>query len=139
MSQTIPGPVPAFGNYIYTFPGSIDMSSTGTYNLSITTSLSTDTFAANNVLSETRFSNSPIASYPYTADFNTDNEGWVSRTTDATRLFIHDSIPYLSGPQGNGKSWYLSASLQECCTDVWVESQYSICNGLSKSHSEHGH
>ena len=107
------------------------MSNTGTYTLTVATALSTDTFASNNVLSETRFSNIPITTYPYTADFNTDNQGWVSRTTDATRLFIHDSIPYLSGAESHGKSWYLSASLQECCTDVWVESPNFNLNGLT--------
>ncbi|MBW6481728.1 MAG: T9SS type A sorting domain-containing protein [Vicingaceae bacterium] len=125
ITETMPGPVPSFGNYIYTFTNTLDLSPAITHNISVTTLLATDSFPANDNLVETRI-NTILNTFPYLADFNTNNDGWVSRinsTTNASRLFINDTIPYLNGSQGQGKSWYIESTAPYYTgTQIWVES-----------------
>ncbi len=122
ISEIMPGPIPRFGFYIYTFTATLDMSATGTHTISVTTNLATDGNTANDNLQEVRYSNSAIAAFPYYQDFNTDNGGWVSRTTDNTRLFDLDTLSYLNGPQGEGDSWFVRTSASNNANFVWVES-----------------
>ena len=69
----VPGPILGNSIYYYTLPVTFDMSATGTYTLSaiISSNLSglgndylNDTFSFNDTVIETRFSNSPISTYP---------------------------------------------------------------------------
>lgn len=123
ISEVMPGPIPRFGNYTYTFTATGDLSATGTHTLEATTQLPTDTNATNDYLQQIRISGlSPIAAFPYLEDFNTDNGGWVSRTSNESRLFRHDTIPYLNGAQGEGKSWYVESEGLNSSTYIWVES-----------------
>ncbi|MDX2361840.1 MAG: T9SS type A sorting domain-containing protein [Crocinitomicaceae bacterium] len=131
ISEVMPGPLPAFGFYIYTFTATLDMSAPGTHTISVTTNLATDGVPANDNLQETRFSGIPIAAYPYTEDFNASNGGWVSRTTNNTRLFVHDSLTYLNGAQGEGDSWFVRTSASNNGTYVWVESPIFDFSGLT--------
>lgn len=131
VSEVIPGPIPAFGYYIYTFTNTFDLSAVGTHTISVTTNLSTDTNPTNDNIVEVRYSDSPIATFPYTQDFNTDNGGWVSRTTIDTRLFHLDTLPYLNGQQGQGDSWYVMTSATNNGTWISVESPIFDFSGLT--------
>jgi hypothetical protein len=122
ITEVMPGPIPRFGNYIYTFTTTLDLSATGVQNITVTTQLPTDSFPANDQLTENRFSSMPIAAFPYNEDFNTTNGGWVSRTSINHRYFHWDSLNYLNGPQGEGKSWFVETTASNNGTFVWVES-----------------
>mgnify|MGYP000896871458 FL=1 len=130
LNETVPGPVPAFGRYLYNFSGTINLSSAGTYNLQCSIDYLTDTASVNDTIRENRFSNTPVTTYPYLADFNNSNQGWVSRTTNAPRLFIRDSIPYLGGSQGNGQGWFLDVT-NNANGEVWVESPVFSLTGMT--------
>jgi hypothetical protein len=97
----------------------------------VTTNLATDGTPANDNLQETRFSGIPITAFPYTEDFNTDNGGWVSRTTNDTRLFVHDSLSYLNGAEGEGDSWFVRTSASNNGSYVWVESPVFDFSGIT--------
>ena len=131
ISEIMPGPIPRFGFYIYTFTATLDMSAPGTHTISVTTNLATDGTPANDNLQETRFSGIPITAFPYTEDFNTDNGGWVSRTTNDTRLFVHDSLSYLNGAEGEGDSWFVRTSASNNGSYVWVESPVFDFSGIT--------
>jgi len=122
ISEIIPGPIPRFGNYIYTFNNTLDLSPAGTHNISCTTQLPTDSFPSNDNRTENRYSSTPINTFPYAADFNADNGGWVSRTNVAHRYFHWDTLPYLNGPQGEGKSWFVETTQSNNGNYVWLES-----------------
>jgi Secretion system C-terminal sorting domain len=121
ISEIMPGPIPRFGNYAYTFAATLDLSPAATHNISVTTNLATDSFAGNDNLIQTRINPPAITTFPYLADFNTNNDEWVSRTPNASRLFRNDTLPYLNGQQGQGKSWYVEA-LGNAWDWIWVES-----------------
>ncbi|MBD3636012.1 MAG: T9SS type A sorting domain-containing protein [Crocinitomicaceae bacterium] len=131
ITEVMPGPLPAFGFYIYTFTATVDMSAVGTHTLSVTTNLATDGNTANDNLQETRFSGSPISTFPYSENFNADNGGWVSRTTNDTRLFDLDTLSYLNGPEGQGKSWFVRTSASNNGSFIWVESPEFDFSGLT--------
>ncbi len=122
ISEVVPGPVPRFGTFIYTFTNTLDLSPPGTHNISITTQLATDNVPVNDNLIENRFSSNPINTFPYTENFNADNGGWVSRTTVNHRYFRLDTLPYLNGAQGQGDSWYVETTQSNNGTYIWVES-----------------
>ena len=84
---------------------------------------------SNDKFTEVLYSNTPITTYPYTMNFDNTNGGWVSRTTDAKRLFKLDTIPYLNGSQGNNKGWYLEVPV-DGSGDVWVESPVFNISGM---------
>ncbi|MCR9174067.1 MAG: T9SS type A sorting domain-containing protein, partial [bacterium] len=130
-TEIMPGPIPAFGFYIYTFTNTFDLSTVGTHTISVTTNLATDANPANDNIVEVRYSGAPVATFPYTEDFNTDNGGWVSRTTSDTRLFHLDTLPYLNGPQGEGDSWYVKTSASNDGAWIDVESPVFDFSGLT--------
>ena len=133
VNDTIPGPVPAFSTAHFLLTAStFDMSITGTYNFVGTifsntsgtgTSYINDTFPSNNGVTEVRYNNVPINTYPYTADFNTHNDGWVTSpvTYFEQKYFYIDTLPYLNGQQGNGRSWLLN-DVNAGSRDAFVES-----------------
>jgi hypothetical protein len=131
ISEIIPGPIPRFGDFIYTFSNTLDLSPAGIHNITVTTRLSTDSFPANDSRTENRFSSVPIATFPYFEDFEADNGGWVSRTAISHRYFHWDTLTYLNGPQGNGKSWFVETSQTNNGTFIWVESPIFNLSGLS--------
>ncbi len=132
IAEIMPGPIPAFGNYIYTFSATANLSAPGTHTISVTTQLATDNVTWNDNHTETRITGSaPILAYPYAQDFNSGNGGWVSRTTDATRLFALDTLPYLNGPQGEGESWYVETVTTNNGSNIWVESPVFNLSGLT--------
>jgi len=131
ISEVMPGPIPRFGYYIYTFTATADLSAPGTHTISVTTNLATDGTPANDNLVETRFSAAAINGFPYTEDFNSGNGGWVSRTTNDTRLFVLDTLPYLNGPEGEGSSWHVRTSASNNSSYIWVESPEFDFTGLS--------
>ena len=130
INEIIPGPIPRFGNFTYTFTATFDMSAVGNHIISVTTNLATDATPANDNLVENRISGAPIVAFPYTEDFNASNGGWVSRTTDDTRLFVWDTIPYLNGQQGQGNSWSTKVTGNNGAY-IWVESPIFDFSALS--------
>jgi len=122
ISEVMPGPINRFGNYIYTFTNTLDLSPAGTHDISVTTNLATDSFPSNDTRVEDRYNLIPISVYPYVEDFETTNGGWVSRTTVNHRYFHWDTLPYLNGPEGNGKSWFCETTSSNNSTYIWVES-----------------
>ncbi|MBN2662168.1 MAG: discoidin domain-containing protein [Bacteroidales bacterium] len=105
INEIVPGPINRFDTYLYNFTTTADLSAPGTHTISVTTNLSTDGDNSNNNLTETRI-NTPINTFPYLADFNADNQGWVSRPDANHRYFRYGEPPYLNGAQGQGNSWY---------------------------------
>jgi hypothetical protein len=131
VTEIMPGPIPSFGFYIYTFTNTFDLSAVGTHTISVTTNLATDSVPGNDNIVEVRYSGAPIAAYPYVEDFNSDNGGWVSRTPSNTRLFVLDTLDYLNGPQGEGDSWFVRTSATNDGSWIWVESPVFDFSGLS--------
>jgi hypothetical protein len=131
INEVMPGPIPRFGFYIYTFTNTVNMSAAGTHTLTVTTNLATDGNTSNDVHSDTRRSNIPINTFPYLENFNAGNGGWISRTTSNTRLFVHDSLNYLNGAQGQGDSWFVRTSASNDGTNIWVESPVFNFTGLT--------
>ncbi len=127
-NEIIPGPVPRFGSYMYTFSATADLSAVGNHTITVTTNLATDIDNTNNTHSEIRINNSPIAVSPgnnYEEDFNSGNAGWVSRVnsnTDGTRHFLLGDLPYLNGAEGNGDSWFVETTTHADYTMIGVES-----------------
>ncbi len=124
-NEVIPGPVNRFDTYLYTFSQSVDLSSPGNYTLEVTTNLATDGDNSNDTHSEIRNTTAAINSFPYIADFNSDNQNWVSTPEVASRFFERGQVPYLNGSQGYGNSWYINKTFNN--TDrsyawFWVES-----------------
>jgi len=110
INDVMPGPIPRFGSYLYTFTASANLSGAGNHTLSATVNLPTDGDVTNNNLTETRINNTPINTFPYIQDFNTGNGGWVSNTPQAGRHFLLGQLPYLDGPEGEGDSWYVEVT-----------------------------
>ncbi|UKN03606.1 T9SS type A sorting domain-containing protein [Paracrocinitomix mangrovi] len=131
ISEIMPGVIPAFGFYFYTFTATADLSAPGTHTISVTTNLATDGTPANDNLTEIRFSNAPINAFPYAEDFNANNGGWVSRTTNNTRIFDLDTLDYLNGPEGEGQSWFVRTTASNNGTFIWVESPIFDFTGLT--------
>jgi len=122
LSEIMPGPIPKYGTYIYTFTNTLNLAPPGIHNISVTTNLATDNIPSNDNLIENRYSSVPINTFPYTENFETNNGGWVSRTTHSSRFFNLDTLPYLNGPQGNGSSWFTETNVSINGTYFWVES-----------------
>ncbi len=131
ISEVMPGPIPRFGTYIYTFTATLNLAPAGVHNISVTTNLATDNVPSNDNLVENRYSSVPISTFPYSQNFDADNGGWVSRTIDNTRFFHWDTLPYLNGPQGQGKSWFVEANSNYNGTYFWVESPVFDFTSLS--------
>ncbi|MBN2682135.1 MAG: T9SS type A sorting domain-containing protein [Bacteroidales bacterium] len=110
INEIMPGPIPRFGSYIYTFTTTANLSAPGNHTLFAQVNLASDGDNSNNTLTETRINNSPINSFPYIQNFNSGNEGWVSNTPQAGRHFRLDTLPYLNGSQGEGASWFVEVS-----------------------------
>lgn len=127
-TEIIPGPIPRFGSYMYSFSATADLSAVGNHTITVTTNLPTDADNTNDTYSEIRINNSPITISPgnnYQEDFNSGNGGWVSRVnsnTDGTRHFKLGEIPYLNGPEGEGESWYIETTTNNNYTYIWAES-----------------
>ncbi|MBN2893985.1 MAG: discoidin domain-containing protein [Bacteroidales bacterium] len=127
-TEVMPGPVPRFGSYLYTFTATADLSAIGNHTITVTTSLPTDMDNSNDSYSEIRINNSPIAVSPgnnYLEDFNSGNGGWVSRVNsnvDGTRHFRRGEVPYLNGADGQGDSWYVETTTNGNTTMIGVES-----------------
>ncbi|MGM0625750.1 MAG: hypothetical protein ACQES0_07730, partial [Bacteroidota bacterium] len=121
INEIIPGPVPRFETYIYTFSATADLSAPGNHTILVTTNLPTDGDNTNDQLTEIRINN-PISTLPYHADFNTDNEGWTSNTETTDRYFERGDIPYLEGPEGEGASWFMNNTSNHTFDYAWVES-----------------
>jgi hypothetical protein len=123
ISEIMPGPIDPFNSYIYTFTATLDLSPAATHNITVTTNLATDTFPQNDSKTENRISSlTPVNTFPYSENFNTDNGGWVSRTTEHSRYLRWDTLPYLNGAEGNGKSWYCETTESNNAAYIWVES-----------------
>ncbi len=141
LTDTVPGPIPAFGRFDFTFANTVDMSGTGTYNLQVTTGSNTsgigwsyinDTMPANNTIIETRYSNTPLSTFPYTATFDAGNEGWASGRSLVNRYWDWDALPagYLGGPGGNVESCFMVSDGSSTYSDLWVESPIFDFTGL---------
>ena len=139
-TETVPGPIPAFSRAYYTFAGTADMSLTGTYTLSVTTgsnllgtglSYINDTFPSNNTLTEIRYANTPINTYPYATDYQSNNDGWASGSSNIQRYFKRDTMPYVGGSNGYGNSYYVESENTATYTDLWVESPVFDFSGLT--------
>jgi hypothetical protein len=135
INEVMPGPVPRFGRYKYTFTSTVNMSAVGTYTLTATTGTTPtvrDTFPGNNSKSAI-FTNVPINTYPYIADFNAGNQGWASGTSSTgPRVFRRGTFNYLNGNEANGDSWYIDmAGPNGYSGDVWVESPVFNLTGLT--------
>ena len=120
----------SFANY--TFPTTVDLSADADYSFQTYTQLGNDGYHLNDTLSIGR--HQTVTDYPFTENFNSSTGGWFAgsaNSTDTSRGFIYGAIPYLNGPEGNGNSWYLKSDVQECCTDVWVESPVFNLQGLT--------
>ncbi|MBN2778928.1 MAG: hypothetical protein JXR36_14920, partial [Bacteroidales bacterium] len=122
INEVIPGPIPRFGSYLYSFTNTIDISSPGLHDISITTNLATDGDNSNDNLTETRQNNIPINTFPYDADFESGNQDWVSYTPVAPKHFRLGDLPYLNGSQGNGQSYYVEVTEHAGTQTFWVES-----------------
>ena len=131
ISEVIPGPIPRFGNFMYTFTSTLNLNPTGIQNISVTTQLATDSFPSNDNLVENRYSNIPINTFPYAENFDATNGGWVSRSTVEHRYFHWDSLNYLNGAQGNGNSWFCETTTSNNGTFIWVESPIFDLSALS--------
>ena len=131
IDETIPGPIPAFGRLIYQFATTVNMSAAGTHNLKVYTSLASEINTANDTAERNRYNLIPISTFPYSEDFNTDNGGWVSRTSIASRHYQYGVLPYLAGSQGEGKSWYASSYNGNNASYIWVESPVFDFSSLS--------
>lgn len=133
LNDTIPGPVNRDERYVCDFSGTLNMTGAGTHLLTVTTNLATDTAGFNNTITEDRFA-TKINSFPVTADFNATTCGWVSGSNVLTnpnkRIFLRDTVPYLGGSQGNGKSWFIEVSSANSVTnEIWAESpEYDFTN-----------
>ncbi len=126
--EVIPGPVERYNTYLYTFTATADLTQQGENTIVVTTELPTDGFPENDQIVENRFNNSPIEVMPgndYIEDFDDDNGGWVSVVddeVDGTRYFRRGELPYLHGPEGQGKSWYVETTTHNNSKTFWVES-----------------
>lgn len=131
INEVIPGPVPRFGRYYYTFAQTVDMTNPGTYNFDVTTSSNLsgtgqsyidDQTPANDSHHEVRY-NSKIAGIPYFADFEADNQGWASGPLSNTRrYFENDVFTSLNGDEGNGKAWYIVSDGSSTYDRIWLQS-----------------
>jgi hypothetical protein len=129
-SETVAGPISPNSHYHYTFNNSLNLSGAGVHEITVTTMFPGDSDPSNDQIIETRHNAIPINSYPYLADFNTGNMGWVSRTDNTTRRFELGELPYLNGPQGEGDSWYVEAQ-GDVSHWIWVESPVFDLSGLT--------
>ncbi len=124
INEVVPGPVNRFSAIIYTFTATVNLSAPGLHTLVTEVSIPTDSFPANN--SKTLvIDGAPINTFPYLVDFDSGNQGWSpgsSSSTDGTRYFVNDTLPYLDGAEGHGKSWYVEALSSNNSTEIWVES-----------------
>lgn len=103
----VPGPIPPNDSIHYTLPGTFDMTPLGWYYFETTTNLSTDQNSFNDVhIDSVEVILPKIASYPYFTDFNLSDALWKPLNNGTNQAWIWDSIPFLSGAEGNDKSWY---------------------------------
>lgn len=104
--------VPANGFIDYTFPGTLDMTAVGAYNLTVFTDLGSDSDRSNDTSKATINVLYPtISSYPYSENFNANNGGWVPFATINNRVWTHGVLPAtyaVDGPEGAGSSWRLN-------------------------------
>ncbi|NQX97759.1 MAG: hypothetical protein HRT73_07755, partial [Flavobacteriales bacterium] len=124
LSGTYVGPpIPGGGTANFTFASTINMSVDDVYHFLCYTTLGTDSYIFNDTLLDGR--QQLVGTYPYTADFNISNAGWFATGDNPpfndNRNFVHGSIPYLNGPQGEGKSFYVEATGNDWSW-IWVES-----------------
>jgi len=104
-----PGPIPSQDTVHVLLNGTFDMTPIGPYYFETTTILSTDNVAFNDVLRDTIIVTLPkVTSFPYEADFNTSDEQWNAVDGVPGREWLWDSLPYLNGSEGYGKSWYIN-------------------------------
>ena len=102
-----PGPIAAQDSIHFKIPGTFDMTPIGKYYLETTTGLSTDQTSFNNTLRDSLEVTLPkISTYPYAVDFNASNEDWLVIESDSLADWVWDTIPFLGGDDGYGKSWY---------------------------------
>jgi len=126
LTGTYTGPlIPGGATANFTFATPINMTADAIYHFLSYTTLSNDSYNLNDSLFDGR--QQLVAAYPYTADFNISNSGWLATgqapPLNNGRNFIHGNIPYLNGSQGNGKSFYIeTAAPYYDGSQIWVES-----------------
>ena len=126
------GPIPALGYYHHPFTPTMDMSAPGTYNLQATltdnlngsgTDFYEDTATTNNTIRDTRI-NGAISTFPYKADYNTNNDGWSANSDNPIQLFVRDTLRTMGGMEGEGHCWLFERVPTNLGTNyyTWVES-----------------
>ncbi|MDT8412435.1 MAG: choice-of-anchor J domain-containing protein, partial [Vicingaceae bacterium] len=133
LTGTYNGPlIPGGGTANFTFATTINMTADAAYHFLSYTSLANDSYLFNDTLLDGR--QQLVTTYPYNADFNISNAGWLATGQNPPlnngRNFIHGTVPYLGGPQGNGKSWYIETTTTNVSTQIWVESPVFDFSGL---------
>ncbi|MCP4439426.1 MAG: T9SS type A sorting domain-containing protein [Aureispira sp.] len=122
---TITDTILANGSYSFTFPGTIDMTPLGLYNLEAYTQMASDFNNVNDTLRQTiNVDDVKIINYPYFENFDTDTAGWEGNShnsTNVTKYWDWGVVPYLGGPQGNGNSFFLT-DVNPGSIDAWVYS-----------------
>ncbi|MBP7498193.1 MAG: hypothetical protein KA792_11070, partial [Bacteroidales bacterium] len=115
----------------YTFPQQVNMSADAAYHFTAYTKLNNDKYVYNDTLIDGR--RQKVSAYPYNENFNQSPAGWFAGTSNpsfSTRTFKYGFVPYLNGPAGNAKSWYLTVPV-DGSADVWVESPVFNLSGLN--------
>jgi|GEM_PF-2405443 len=114
-NEIVDGPIPAFGYYHYEFAPTMNMTAVGSYSFKATitnnllgdsTDFYQDTALLSNEITETRM-HTPINTFPYFADFNTDNDDWASTGVNPETLMARDTFTIMGGSEGYGDSWFL--------------------------------
>lgn len=113
-------PIAGESSVNFTLPSTVNMSAQGVYHFEIITNLVTDQFILNDTLLTGR--RQRVQSYPYPEDFNFSQGGWQTSGIVEEREFTLGELPYLNGPEGNGKSWYINTTASNKSSQIWTES-----------------
>src|SRR5690606_34934956 len=107
-------PIAPASSVNFTFPTNFNMLPVGEYTITAYSSYAGDFNAGNDTSTVTLLVGQPkISSFPYLETFDANEGYWLTGAGNASntnRSFEYGSVPYLSGAQGNGNSFYLNMS-----------------------------
>ncbi|MEQ8909883.1 MAG: T9SS type A sorting domain-containing protein [Vicingaceae bacterium] len=105
VTETIAGPINSGDTIPFTFTNTVNLSTFGTYNLTVYISLANDPNQLNDTLNIS-FDNVPVISgLPYTEDFESGNGGWTASGTNSSWAHGTPAGTYITGAANGSNAW----------------------------------